>query len=104
LLLNIVLNAIQAQPEGGEVVVSATGERGRKTVRLAVLDRGPGIPREARARVFEPFYTTREKGSGLGLFVVRRIVEAHQGRVRIEDADGGGSVVTVDLPATLGES
>lgn len=100
-LLNILLNAIQAQPDGGRVEVAAVAaeRRGRRWVRVSVRDHGPGIPARVRARLFEPFFTTREKGSGLGLFVVKRIVEGHGGRVRVESRPDGGTVVSMELPA-----
>jgi signal transduction histidine kinase len=95
-LLNLLLNAIQAQPEGGSVRITA--ETDRRWLTLRVADAGPGIAPADLRRVFEPFYTTREKGSGLGLFSVRRIVEAHRGRVLIDSRPGTGTTVTVKLP------
>ncbi|MFO7650314.1 MAG: ATP-binding protein [bacterium] len=98
--LNILLNAIQAQPGGGSVriggAVERRGRRGWLVLRFA--DSGPGIEPRLRGRVFEPFFTTREKGSGLGLFSVRRAVESCNGRVTIGDAEGKGTVVEVSLP------
>jgi len=91
--LNILLNAIQCQLQGGRVEVGFGEEHGRAVVR--VKDSGPGIDAKVLKRVFEPFYTTKEKGSGLGLFVVKRIVEAHGGRVAIEAEPGKGTTVQV---------
>ena len=98
--LNLVLNAIQAQPEGGAIRVTARTERkaGREWVAVSVTDKGPGIRPEDLARAFEPFHTTKEKGSGLGLFSVKRIIEAHKGRVTIKSAPGFGTTVEVRLP------
>ncbi len=114
--LNLVLNGIQAQPDGGRLEVSAGVERkrGKEWVVVWVRDQGPGIDKKVLNRVFEPFYTTKEKGSGLGLFVVKRIIEAHRGRVLIgsgriqgfKDSSGGvgssdqarGTTVEVRLP------
>jgi signal transduction histidine kinase len=95
-LLNLVLNSVQAQPHGGSIRIE--GRQDRRRLLLRVADQGPGIRREDRARVFEPFYTTREKGSGLGLFSVKRIVEAHRGRVRIDSRPGSGTTVEITLP------
>jgi signal transduction histidine kinase len=73
---------------------------------LSVEDRGPGIPRDERERVFEPFYRgpaveqSTTPGSGLGLSLVRHVVRAHGGQVRVEGRDGGGAAVVVELPAT----
>ena len=103
--LNLVLNAVQAQPQGG--AISITGSRSHKAGRdwlvIRVSDKGPGIKPEDMRRVFEPFFTTREKGSGLGLFSVKRIVEAHKGRVAIDSAPGSGTTVEVRLPAESSE-
>lgn len=94
--LNILLNAIQAQPNGGAVRISGAVRRNRLILQFA--DSGPGIEPRLRSRVFEPFFTTREKGSGLGLFSVRRTIESHGGRVSIGDAGGKGTIVEVTLP------
>ena len=68
-------------------------------VRLTVEDDGPGIPAEARERIFEPYWTTKPGGTGLGLAIVRRLVSDAEGRIRLEDRDGRGTRVTVTLPA-----
>lgn len=94
--LNLVLNAIQAQPDGG--VIRIVGHARGPRVVIEVADEGPGISKSELVQVFEPFFTTREKGSGLGLFVVRRIVEAHGGKVAIRSETGKGTVVEVALP------
>jgi signal transduction histidine kinase len=65
---------------------------------LQVRDRGPGIPVEARTRVFEPFFSTKKGGTGLGLAVVHRIVEEHGGRIEIRQPEGGGTEMVVKLP------
>ncbi len=97
LLWNLVRNAVQASPEGGRVTVrlQPASDGG---VLLVVDDEGPGVPETERARLFEAFYSTREHGVGLGLALVRQIVEAHQGRVRVEEAPGGGARFVVELP------
>jgi|GEM_PF-854599 signal transduction histidine kinase len=94
--LNLVLNAIQAQPDGG--VIRITGRADGPRLAVEVADQGPGISKAELGQVFEPFFTTREKGSGLGLFVVRRIVEAHGGKVGIRSETGKGTAVEVVLP------
>ncbi|MBN1886075.1 MAG: hypothetical protein JW876_11220 [Candidatus Krumholzibacteriota bacterium] len=96
--LNCMLNARQAMEEGGTLVVDLREEDGWYVVSFA--DTGPGIPERDRLRVFEPFYTTRQTGSGLGLSIVRRVIEDHGGAVRIGDRPGGGAVVTFSLPRT----
>jgi signal transduction histidine kinase len=95
-LVNVVLNAIQASPRDGRVFVRCRGEAGGAVVE--VTDQGPGIRPEARARIFEPFFTTKERGSGLGLAISQRIVAAHGGDIRIEPETGGGTRVEIILP------
>lgn len=95
-LLNLLLNAIQAMPPGGTLTVATSRLRDRLELRVA--DSGPGIPAEHLGRVFDPYFTTRNKGTGLGLPTVAKIVEAHGGRVRILSAAGQGTEVVVELP------
>ena len=62
-------------------------------------DRGPGVPTDLREKIFTPFFTTREKGTGLGLAFVREIVRDHGGEVAVADVPGGGAVFRIDLPS-----
>lgn len=95
-LLDLVANAADAAPPGSSIVLGSTvdGER----VRLTVDDHGPGVPEAMREQVFEPFFTTRPEGTGLGLAVVRQIARAHGGQVTVADAPDGGARFTLDLP------
>ena len=95
-LLNLARNAVAAA-RGGHVEISARAELGR--VRIEVRDDGPGVPADLREKIFTPFFTTREKGTGLGLAFVREIVRDHGSDVMVRDAPGGGSVFAFDLPA-----
>jgi two-component system CheB/CheR fusion protein len=100
-LLNLTVNACQAA--GGQPVdieISAHGD----ACRIAVRDRGPGLPASVRARLFEPFVTTRPEGTGLGLAIVKRLVEPQGGRVTLEDREGGGTLAVVQIPAASGSS
>lgn len=97
LFLNLLLNAAQALNEGGRATVSIREQNG--LVVMSVNDDGPGIPEEVRARVFEPFFSTRPEGTGLGLAIARRIVTAHQGDIRIESVRGVGTTVHVTIRA-----
>jgi signal transduction histidine kinase len=95
-LLNLVHNAIDAMPKGGTLTL-----RGRQTatmVQLDVSDTGSGIPAEQQAQIFEPLYTTKPGGTGLGLFIVREIVAAHGGQVTMQSTVGRGTTFTVTLP------
>jgi len=97
-LLNLARNAtgVMQGRAGGVVLAAAVSGAG---VRIEVRDRGPGVPAELREKIFTPFFTTREKGTGLGLAFVREIVRDHGGDVRVDDAPGGGAVFRIELPA-----
>jgi signal transduction histidine kinase len=99
-LLNLVINACEAQPGGGEVRVSGGPERGDIVVRVA--DRGPGVPESDRTRIFEPFYTTKQS-TGLGLSVCHTIVAQHRGQLSVEGRAGGGATFVMRLPAITEE-
>ena len=97
---NLFNNALQAMPRGGTLHVELGQEvhEGRPVARVAITDSGPGISPEGLARLFQPFYTTKASGTGLGLAIVRRIVEAHQGEVRVLSTVGQGTTFLVLLP------
>jgi PAS domain S-box-containing protein len=106
-LFNLVLNAAQSAGAGGRVRVSLADDRDHPRprgmdidhpVRLTVSDSGPGIAPEVVARIFDPFFTTKPRGSGLGLAVVHRAVEAHQGATFVERAPEGGAQFVIFLP------
>ena len=99
-ILNLVLNALQATPTGGHVVIRTSGDKRRLVV--AVSDDGEGMSAETREKVFTPFFTTREEGTGLGLPLVRRIVEQHGGSVEISSTPGEGTTVKLVFPAPHG--
>jgi signal transduction histidine kinase len=97
-LLNLIANALDAMPEGGELVMCAARDDG--TIRLAVKDTGVGIPRENLNRIFDAFFTTKGKvsGVGLGLSVSYGIVSQHRGSIEVQSTPGKGSTFTVVLP------
>src|SRR6266540_2735516 len=95
-LVNLVKNAIQAMTRGGTLTVQT--DPGVDGVVMTVADTGGGIPQEQINRIFEPFYTTKKKGSGLGLMIVQRIVREHKGRIELESHVGQGTVFRVWLP------
>ena len=95
-LVNLVKNAIQAMTRGGTLTLQT--DSGVDGVVLTVADTGGGIPQEQINRIFEPFYTTKKKGSGLGLMIVQRIVREHKGRIELESHVGQGTVFRVWLP------
>jgi signal transduction histidine kinase len=99
---NLLANAIEASPKGSSVAI--VQQRIDDTLRVSIADAGPGLSGEARVRAFEPYYTTKQRGTGLGLALVKRIVEAHGGRVYFGEPDmvhgGAGASIIVELPAT----
>src|SRR5471032_3065060 len=95
-LVNLVKNAAQAMTTGGSLTLQ-TGENA-DAVWVSVADTGGGIPQEQINRIFEPFYTTKKKGSGLGLMIVQRIVRAHGGKVELESHVGRGTTFRIWLP------
>ncbi|GIX03756.1 MAG: hypothetical protein KatS3mg113_0762 [Planctomycetaceae bacterium] len=95
--LNLILNALDATQEGDTIEISTAMKEGWLVIR--VRDTGSGIPPEYHHRLFESYFTTKETGTGLGLFVSRKIVEAHGGRIELSETSPGGSTFTVWLPA-----
>lgn len=111
-LLNLCLNAIQAIPGPGRVTLSATEEtlddeffsateraRSGKYVRIDVTDTGVGMSEEVQENLFKPFFTTKDDGTGLGLVSCRRIVDNHQGYLRVESKVGRGTMISIHLPS-----
>src|SRR2546421_136672 len=97
---NLCLNAVEAMPDGGELRVTAGVVGGR--LEVSVGDTGEGIAREDLGHVFEPFFSTKLDGSGLGLALVQRIMQEHGGEVHVESAPGAGSAFTLRFPAIRG--
>jgi signal transduction histidine kinase len=108
-LLNLVVNALDAQEQHGErerpvevATRALVGAGGAPTVEVEIKDHGGGIPRSDLARIFTPGFTTKPHGSGLGLAVAHRVVAAHHGRILVDSEVGRGTTVTVVLPSDLG--
>jgi two-component system, sporulation sensor kinase E len=95
-LVNLIKNAMQAMTKGGTLSLQ-TGE-GAEGVWVSVGDTGGGIPQDQLNRIFEPFYTTKKKGSGLGLMIVQRVLRAHGGRIDLESKVGRGTTFRIWLP------
>ena len=113
LALNLIMNATQAMPDGGTLLIRTgtipeRGEAGacppfarpraRGHLELQIVDSGGGIPPKEIDRIFNPFYTTRDRGTGLGLAIVHNIVQAHRGTIEVESTIGKGTIFTVRLP------
>ena len=97
-VLNLLLNAVEAMPEGGTLTLGAARAASGAGVEIRVDDSGPGIPAEVLPRIFDPFFTTKAQGTGLGLAVVQRVAEAHGGSVEASNAPGGGARFRLLLP------
>jgi two-component system sensor kinase FixL len=96
--LNLMVNSAQAMKGQGAICVSVNSAT--DGCRIAFADNGPGIPADIRDKIFTPFFTTKLRGSGLGLPTVKRLIEAHHGTISVQCPQGGGTTVTVQLPAT----
>jgi PAS domain S-box-containing protein len=101
---NILENALAACPARPEIVIrgSTSSLDGRDALRISIRDNGPGLNSEQRSKIFESFYTTRTRGTGLGMAIVKRIVEAHGGSVEVGGHEGPGAEIVVTLPREQG--
>ena len=102
-LLNIMMNGLQAMPEGGLLLIKAcclveNSIAGSESILIRIEDEGTGIPANLRQKVFEPFFTTKVGGTGLGLAICNSIVKRYNGEIWIEQAEGGGTEVNISLP------
>jgi signal transduction histidine kinase len=101
-LVNLVVNAVQAMPKGGILAISLCQEPpqtlGIPAVRLTVQDSGIGIAPAHQSRIFDPFFSTKDEGTGLGLAIVYSIVDAHQGRIDVDSTVGQGTACSIILP------
>lgn len=100
-LLNLILNAIEAMPKGGVLSVTTGAVDG--TLRLEITDTGRGISEDEAKNIFEPFYTTKEQGLGLGMPYARKIIEQHGGTISLESHVGEGTTISISLPVVANE-
>jgi PAS domain S-box-containing protein len=96
--LNLVLNAVEAMPEGGRLTVESRQDERSGEVVVTIIDDGPGIPKGVLARIFDPFFSTKSGGMGLGLFVSQGIAQEHGGSIEVESEVGHGARFSVHLP------
>ncbi|MFQ5631362.1 MAG: ATP-binding protein, partial [bacterium] len=97
-LLNLIINAVQAMPDGGYLRIQTSFAPANNLVRMMIQDTGEGIPVETQKKIFQPFFTTKSKGVGLGLVLCKEVVTRHNGRIQFESKAGAGTTFTVELP------
>jgi signal transduction histidine kinase len=97
-LVGLAENALEAMTGGGELTLRAEYAGGGDAIAVTLTDTGPGIPVELRERIFEPFFSTKSGGTGLGVPIAREVARAHGGRIEIGDRPGGGACIRFELP------
>lgn len=100
-LINVLKNGIEAMPNGGEITIEVTIEGDQ--IILDLIDQGCGIPKDVLPKLGQPFYTTKEKGTGLGLMVCQSIIESHQGSFKIDSIENVGTTVSIRLPQLINQ-
>jgi signal transduction histidine kinase len=95
-LLNLIQNAMAAMPEGGRLGVST--EYRNDEIQISISDTGTGIPEDLLTKIFEPYFTTKKNGTGLGLTITFKIIKEHSGDISLESKEGKGSTFTIHLP------
>jgi signal transduction histidine kinase len=97
-ILNLLLNAVQAMPKRGHLILKGQISENGRFIKLSIRDSGVGIPGEEMGKLFDPFFSTKEGGIGLGLSIAHRIIDQHHGKIEVESAPGKGTLFTVWLP------
>ncbi len=97
-ILNLIMNSIDAMPEGGTLGVRSYFDREAHSIHIEVSDTGKGIEEKMIDKIFQPFFTTKPKGTGLGLAITKRLVDEHNGRLSVVNCPGGGTIIRVSLP------
>jgi two-component system sensor histidine kinase HydH len=95
-LVNIYLNGLQAMPDGGLLRTKVSSEN--DYIIISVADTGIGMSQETKSQVFNPYFTTKNSGTGLGMAIVYKIIEAHNGEIAVSSKEGKGTTITIYLP------
>jgi signal transduction histidine kinase len=101
-VINLIINAVEATEAGGTISISTAYKPELETIEIAVSDTGEGISENDLVRIFDPFYTTKDTGNGLGLAITHGIIEQHNGTIGVESKLGQGTIFTIKLPVTPG--
>jgi signal transduction histidine kinase len=96
--LNLLLNAVQAMPRGGTLMLRGRNSKDGQWITISIQDSGVGIPNEDMNKLFDPFFSTKEGGIGLGLSIAHRIIDQHHGKIEVESDPGKGTLFTIWLP------
>ena len=97
-LLNIMLNGVQAMPQGGKLQIKAYLDDSKKNMIIGITDTGIGISKENLSTIFQPYFSTKEKGTGIGLSIAYRIISDHMGKIEVESEAGKGTTFTITIP------
>ena len=97
-LLNIMLNAIQATDSNGKLLIRSHSTDDNRTVIIEIEDSGKGIPKEKLSRIFQPYFSTKERGTGLGLYICDQIIQAHNGSIDVQSTINKGTTFNIYLP------
>ncbi|RVT57020.1 ATP-binding protein (plasmid) [Niallia taxi] len=97
--INLIKNAIDSMESGGKIILKIYEID--DNIQVKVIDQGNGIPKELMNKIGEPFYTTKEKGTGIGLMVCFQIIESHEGTIKVESNYGSGTTFTVTIPSSI---
>jgi signal transduction histidine kinase len=97
-LVSLAENSLEAMPSGGDLWVEVSALPQISVVRFTLADSGPGIPEELHRKVFQPFFTTKPAGTGLGMAIAQGVIRGHEGRISIGSRSGGGALLRVDVP------
>lgn len=99
MLNNLISNALEAMPNGGILTVASRSPEDRSRIDIEIIDTGQGIPKDQLENIFKPFFTMKQKGLGMGLYLTKRIVERHNGTIDFSSKEGQGTAIRISLPA-----
>ena len=102
-IINLIINAVEATDAGGSISISTAYKPNRERVEITVSDTGEGMSEDTISKIFDPFYTTKDNGNGLGLAITHGIIEQHNGTIDVASQSGRGTTFTIKLPITPGE-